>query len=838
MQPQQTQFHGGQIKKLATECSLQFTEPAPPEPESRHDEHYDERDDALKAWKQRRQEHQDTRRKFEEEASSRARLIFEAKKRTDFAAEHLKNKLPSVEGAPPRREEPAMEKMLDTSKTTQLVKYINQYFDEWRAAAELKSFLENLKKGLWKIKDSIPDVPFADRAQNPWDSIEQTEKVFAGEATRVVPTAGQKDLFVQTREGDAELGERPTWPIFEGPTLERVEDLLLCSEKVDSEEHEVKSPPAKQRKIGSSAEPPLSSLFEKRGPVESSGAGATSKHLLPKAFSSGEYKELSAEFIRELEESWKLAEKDEAKDAMDVGSMASLLGKASVDGKAAASKYLQEKTTEAKKLFETGWRWMLQKMQLRAPAPATGAGNTVTPYAFFQEHLCDRSPLVHDAILIALALRSWQRSRRLLQLLSEGKGHQLGLELEKSDKVYYSVTEFPEWLAFEIDNNVCIRETQAEVAIELVRGTTSRVLQLDMGEGKTAIIVPIVLAALARACASTMSMNIRSEDEEQDKNPITRLTVLSSLYATNVKDLQQRLGGLLDRRVIPQLCRRDLHLTPQLLNRSLNILEKARRRGDVVVATPECRLSLENKSLEASAEGLSSHYNEKTSRGLRKLVAFFEEHGRELLDESDELLSSKHQLVYSLGTQSRMDGEHWRFRLSSIVLSVVSAKAEELQQKFGSDVVEVCRGAERGGDRDAGPDSVGNGNSTSSSSFTYYTSLRLLEHPRATEVFETIRTLCVDAFLSDEADSDSLVKKDASTANLVSKHLPDDSSRIVFRAAVLDSDFSDFTAESGNFQKALDSEARTAALAFRELLTYSVLFSVLKKRWRVDYGQH
>ena len=69
----------------------------------------------------------------------------------------------------------------------------------------------------------------------------------------------------------------------------------------------------------------------------------------------------------------------------------------------------------------------------------------------------------------------------------------------------WNMYEYPEILLFEIDNDVGVRDTQAKVAFEIldendssISDTNNRLMQLNMGEGKTAVIMPIVLACAAR----------------------------------------------------------------------------------------------------------------------------------------------------------------------------------------------------------------------------------------------------------------------------------------------------------------------------------------------------
>lgn len=71
-------------------------------------------------------------------------------------------------------------------------------------------------------------------------------------------------------------------------------------------------------------------------------------------------------------------------------------------------------------------------------------------------------------------------------------------------------------------------------------GTKHSVMQLNMGEGKTAVIVPILAAILANG------------------KQVCQVTVLKSLFATNLKELRQCLGGMLNRRLYTFPCRRDM----------------------------------------------------------------------------------------------------------------------------------------------------------------------------------------------------------------------------------------------------------------------------------------
>lgn len=108
--------------------------------------------------------------------------------------------------------------------------------------------------------------------------------------------------------------------------------------------------------------------------------------------------------------------------------------------------------------------------------------------------------------------------------------------------------EYPEWLLFEIEQNLTIRRIQIEIAKRMIKPQpnesddkqTNSVMQLNMGEGKTSVIVPILATELA------------------NQDHTCQITVLKSLFNTNLKSLRQYLGGFLNRPIYTFPCRRDM----------------------------------------------------------------------------------------------------------------------------------------------------------------------------------------------------------------------------------------------------------------------------------------
>ena len=80
-------------------------------------------------------------------------------------------------------------------------------------------------------------------------------------------------------------------------------------------------------------------------------------------------------------------------------------------------------------------------------------------------------------------------------------------------------------------------------------------MQMNMGEGKTSVILPMLALSL---CSSSSSL--------------VRIVVLKSLFPTNYQSLRYKLGGLLNRRIFPFACRRDMNFNNEQINQIFNRL--------------------------------------------------------------------------------------------------------------------------------------------------------------------------------------------------------------------------------------------------------------------------
>lgn len=264
---------------------------------------------------------------------------------------------------------------------------------------------------------------------------------------------------------------------------------------------------------------------------------------------------------------------------------------------------------------------------------------------------------------IAVLYTHLKRLNRCIALEKKGESaiSDLIKEINNTGHKNWSPKERPEWLLLELELDIMIRFQQVIVAKRMMQmpDGNNGVMQLNMGEGKTSVIVPMLCASLA------------SEDQ------VCRVTVLTSIFKTNLNILRFAIGGLLNRRIYTFPCRRNVQLTENTAEVMLSCLDECRKVKGVMLTVPEHRLSF---SLFALDKILKKEI--KLANWLLHIDNWLRYYCRDILDESDELLSVKNQLVYTIGSQKNIDGDSLRWTICQKVLQSVCDVAEELQERY------------------------------------------------------------------------------------------------------------------------------------------------------------
>ncbi|PVH70950.1 hypothetical protein DL98DRAFT_553850 [Cadophora sp. DSE1049] len=179
--------------------------------------------------------------------------------------------------------------------------------------------------------------------------------------------------------------------------------------------------------------------------------------------------------------------------------------------------------------------------------------------------------------------------------------------------------KYPDWLLMEIENDFTIRAMQAHVAIEMIRPKSGRnyVLQFNMGEGKSSVIIPMDAVVLA------------------DQRHLARIITLKPLLRQTAYLLSQRLGGLVNRRLYHTPFSRKTTLNQEVVQSLQTIFEQCRHRCGVLLALPEHMLSFRLMGRER----LSNDMN--LAKYLVETDLWLQQHARDVLDESDEILDNR-----------------------------------------------------------------------------------------------------------------------------------------------------------------------------------------------------
>lgn len=228
---------------------------------------------------------------------------------------------------------------------------------------------------------------------------------------------------------------------------------------------------------------------------------------------------------------------------------------------------------------------------------------------------------------------------------------------------------FPDWLLLEIDSNIQIREDQVTVALEMISPSsgTNSVLQMNMGQGKTSVITPMVACVLA------------------DRKKLTRLLVPKALLSQTAQILQLRLGGLLGREVTHVPFTRRTPTSQQHIQEYHNLHKHMMQSAGIMLAVPEHVLSFKLCGLQRLSDCKASEAHQ-----MVVIQGWMDRVCRDILDECDFTLATNTQLIYPSGAQLAVDGHPHRWKVAETILGLVAHHLRDLAQEFPQsiDVIE------------------------------------------------------------------------------------------------------------------------------------------------------
>lgn len=236
------------------------------------------------------------------------------------------------------------------------------------------------------------------------------------------------------------------------------------------------------------------------------------------------------------------------------------------------------------------------------------------------------------------------------------------IQQELESRRVWSTHDHPRWLTFELEFGLQIRPKQHFVAQSMIDSCSGEdrvqpVVQLNMGEGKTRVILPM----LALYYASTGNL--------------PRLTILSPILKEAHEYLHKVLtASLQGSKVCTLPFVRDVDISKARLAAIQRNLERCRLSQGALLVAPEHRQSLHLKGVECqlqmaegSVEGDANTVNYSLLNKLENSITYVD-----VLDESDEVLRPTTKLVYTRGQYMQLPSLSARSEMIQAVLSAVN----------------------------------------------------------------------------------------------------------------------------------------------------------------------
>ena len=248
---------------------------------------------------------------------------------------------------------------------------------------------------------------------------------------------------------------------------------------------------------------------------------------------------------------------------------------------------------------------------------------------------------------------------------------QLVNEVRSSSRKNWQARDHPDWLLLEIDFNLRIRPDQHEVALAMTSPGTkgSFCLQMNMGQGKSSIIIPMVVAQMA------------------DTKHLVRVVVPRPLLLQTAQLLQARLGGLVGRKIKHLPFSRRSSTAIKDLKEFHKLHLEMLHDGGTMLALPEHMLSFHLSGLQE----LSNGHTEQAASMMR-LQVWLMRKCWDILDECDHMLAVKTQLIYPSGAQAAVDGHPLRWKLVQDLLKLVKLHLKPLRRDFPRGIEVIERG--------------------------------------------------------------------------------------------------------------------------------------------------
>jgi hypothetical protein len=281
-------------------------------------------------------------------------------------------------------------------------------------------------------------------------------------------------------------------------------------------------------------------------------------------------------------------------------------------------------------LQDSRYTWLTQANLWPSLGPISVLEHLRSHYSFKLQ-----SSTKKELVNYATSISKIQHLRRMEDAALKRDQKRLIAEQENRGYTNWVPGEYPDWLLLEIDANIHIQEDQVTVALEMISPTSgsNSVLQMNMGQEKTSIIMPMVAYVLA------------------NRDVLTRLLVPNTLLSQTAQILQSQLSSLVGREITYIPFSRRTPTTENHIQEYHQLHEEILHTGGIILAIPEHILSFKLCSLQ--------RISNRKIIAAKQMVAiqdWMNKVCQDILDKCDFTLATKTQLVYPSRTLSNIDG--------------------------------------------------------------------------------------------------------------------------------------------------------------------------------------
>lgn len=255
------------------------------------------------------------------------------------------------------------------------------------------------------------------------------------------------------------------------------------------------------------------------------------------------------------------------------------------------------------------------------------------------------NPWKRAVVSFGLAVSNLQQAQRLRRV--KDRETDFLREFDNAARGDWNMHNLPEWLLLECESNINIRRVQHQIAEQMIEPPAGEntIMQLNMGEGKSSVIVPMVTASLG------------------DGSRIVRVIVAKPQAKQMCQMLVLKLSGLLNRPVFQMPFCRSIEMDAHKVSVIRQLLARCQAEGGVMMVQPEHLLSFQLMGLEC---GINQEHS--ISAEMLSIQKLFDSSARDVVDESDENFNVKFELVYTIGNQQHVEHSPDRWTIAHEVL--------------------------------------------------------------------------------------------------------------------------------------------------------------------------